>query len=90
MICKRAGIVLRQKIEGAISFGLAEVIENFVFEDAEQPAFFRRSALVGFASLKRCNKSTLDNFFRGGGIPHSNQSIAVQGIAIPVYPKIAV
>ena len=80
------GSILRCQLISSVLFQIPEMVENFMFQNTEQPAFFRRPPLEGVFGLQGGKQGHLDDFLGGVGVLHPDQSIAVQHVSVLFHP----
>ena len=64
----------------------AEVIENLVLQDADEPGLLGRLPPETFTRLNRPQQSLLDEVFGDSAIPHPRQRVAEQRVSMIINP----
>src|ERR1043166_2695590 len=75
------GTFIRFFTEGSLTRCAPKMIDDFVFQNADQPGALRSAALKFFVSFECCEKSLLHGVFRGGIVAQSKNRVLEKVVA---------
>jgi hypothetical protein len=73
--------------DGSFAFGFAEVVDDLVLQNSDQPGSFRAAAFEFFISFQRGQKGLLHDIFRRGIVSQTKDGVLEKIVAVIVQPS---
>ena len=87
----RAGSVLRDTVQpGRLSCRFSDLVNDLVPEDPDEPGSLARSPRIRFSGAQGLQESLLDDVRSPIRHTQSQERVAIQAVAVPVYPALGV